>query len=148
MIATQGTIDNALNNACRIGIFTSVDYGELAWMVNSDGLLLIDAPDSLSVFLPSKLIEYIGADNPIIGFTPKGAAAGLIRKIGGFIVEPGQEDDGAEELESFINYLSSRRMSPTSTTWIKAEIREEYSKKNVAQNFDSILHELYRHKTI
>lgn len=42
-------------------------------------LLLIDAPSATdSVFLPSKLIDYIGARRPIWGITPPGTGADLI----------------------------------------------------------------------
>ncbi len=58
----------------------------LAAMKNSDCLLLIDAPvknHAESVFLPSKLIDYIGSHRPVIGITPgRGASARVLRESG------------------------------------------------------------------
>jgi len=46
-------------------------------------LLVIDAPSaSASVFLPSKLVEYIGARRPVWGITPAGTSADLIAEWG------------------------------------------------------------------
>ncbi|MFN2598462.1 MAG: hypothetical protein ABR563_14925, partial [Pyrinomonadaceae bacterium] len=50
----------------------------LRLMSESDGLLIVDAPADVSVFLPSKLIDYLGAARPVFGFTPRGAARALI----------------------------------------------------------------------
>ncbi|MFB9242247.1 glycosyltransferase [Massilia antarctica] len=45
----------------------------------SDALLVIDAPSATpSVFLPSKLVEYIGARRPVWGITSPGTSADLI----------------------------------------------------------------------
>ena len=46
---------------------------------DSAALLVLEAPSAAgSVFLPSKLIDYIGAGRPVWGITPPGAAADLI----------------------------------------------------------------------
>lgn len=51
---------------------------------DASALLVIDAPSSTeSVFLPSKLVEYIGAGRPVWGITPPGTAADLIAEWGG-----------------------------------------------------------------
>jgi hypothetical protein len=69
-----------------------VNYLEsLSLMRSAAGLMVIDAPvpeNRKSVFLPSKLIEYVGAGQPIIGLTPPGTAAELIRKLGGWVADP------------------------------------------------------------
>ena len=45
-------------------------------------LLVIDAPADESLFLPSKLIDYLPARKPILGLTPaRGASADLIRAL-------------------------------------------------------------------
>jgi len=50
------------------------------YLFNSDILLLIDAPSKQeSVFLPSKLIEYINMRKPILAVVPTGASADVIR---------------------------------------------------------------------
>ncbi|MDQ1919503.1 glycosyltransferase [Massilia pseudoviolaceinigra] len=50
----------------------------------ADALLVIDAPSaSPSVFLPSKLVEYIGARRPVWGITSPGTSADLIAEWAG-----------------------------------------------------------------
>ena len=50
-----------------------VPYLELLRLMSAlDLLLVIDGPDDLSVFLPSKLIDYLGARVPIFGIVPHG----------------------------------------------------------------------------
>lgn len=70
----------------------------LEYILNADVLFLIDAPsDGPSVFLPSKLIEYVGSGNPILGITPlQGASATAIRKLKGIVVAP-EDVSGIEE---------------------------------------------------
>ncbi|WP_424627544.1 glycosyltransferase [Bradyrhizobium sp. SYSU BS000235] len=54
-----------------------------AILETADALLLVDAPAAESVFLPSKLIDYLPFDRPIIGITPPdGASADLLRSLG------------------------------------------------------------------
>jgi glycosyltransferase involved in cell wall biosynthesis len=70
-----------------IKIKGTVPYiNSLALIKNSDYLLLIDAPlknESESVFLPSKLIDYIGSYQPVIGITPEnGTSARVLRQTG------------------------------------------------------------------
>ncbi|HXJ83790.1 MAG TPA: hypothetical protein VMS64_34530, partial [Candidatus Methylomirabilis sp.] len=61
-----------------------VTYGQsLSLMDEADGLLVIDAPFEASPFLPSKLVDYLGARKPIVGLTPSGASARLIEQLGG-----------------------------------------------------------------
>jgi glycosyltransferase involved in cell wall biosynthesis len=66
-----------------------------ALAADADVLLVIDAPVSggASVFLPSKLIDYLPMRKPILGLTPEpGAAASLLRRLGGAVVPPGDVD--------------------------------------------------------
>ncbi len=51
-------------------------------------LLVIDAPGKTSVFLPSKLIDYLGADRPILAITPPGAAAEVVERAVGWVCDP------------------------------------------------------------
>lgn len=70
----------------------TVPYLEtLRVMKNADFLLLIDAPlasPGESVFLPSKLIDYLGGGKPIIGITPlQGASARVLRETGNIVCD-------------------------------------------------------------
>lgn len=69
-------------------IHGTVPYLEsLALMRGDDAMLLIDAPlsnQSESVFLPSKLVDYLGSGKPIVALTPReGASARVLRQVGG-----------------------------------------------------------------
>ncbi|MGH9886509.1 MAG: hypothetical protein ACREBE_13325 [bacterium] len=57
---------------------------------DADALLVIDAPsDGPSVFLPSKLIDYLPLRKPIVGITPEpGASARLLRRLGCPVAAP------------------------------------------------------------
>jgi len=76
-----------------------VNYVEsLGLMEEADILLIVDAPGPLSVFLPSKLVDYIGAGRPIVALTPPGAAARVTRETGGWVAAPDQPEAGARAL--------------------------------------------------
>lgn len=77
-----------LNSVVRLR--EPVPYLEsLSLMQGSDVLVLIDAQIDNSVFLPSKLIDYIGSGRPIISITPKNSASARVtNKVGGWVAEP------------------------------------------------------------
>jgi len=64
-----------------------------AMAADADVLLVIDAPtEGPSPFLPSKLVDYLPLRKPILGITPvEGAAAALLRRLGGTVVSPDDE---------------------------------------------------------
>jgi glycosyltransferase involved in cell wall biosynthesis len=68
----------------------------LALMGEADCTLLIDAAveaGSESVFLPSKLVDYLGAGKPVIAVTPpEGASARVTREAGGVVCDVGDAD--------------------------------------------------------
>ena len=68
-----------------VAVRGQVNYrSSLALARDASALLVIDAPSSTpSVFLPSKLVEYIGARRPVWGITPAGTSADLIAEWGG-----------------------------------------------------------------
>ncbi len=58
--------------------------------VAADVLLLIDADAETNVFLPSKTVDYLMLDRPILGLTPeKGATADVLRRSGHIVTLPG-----------------------------------------------------------
>lgn len=85
----------------HVSITGSVPYFEsLQYQAASDALLLIDAPcDGPSVFLPSKLLEYLAFGKPILALTPpRGMSAGLVHQAGGIVVAPDDVDAIAQRL--------------------------------------------------
>jgi hypothetical protein len=123
-----------------ITVHPGVDYTESIGMIRrADGLLVIDAPAELSVFLPSKLIDYIGAARPILGLTPPGAAARLIERVGGLVADPRDDEAMAGAVESFIALCRGRRSSETIEPWGVPEVRAEFEASAVAARFDNMI---------
>jgi glycosyltransferase involved in cell wall biosynthesis len=84
-------------------IHGSIPYTEsLRKMKEADGLILLDADADQSVFLPSKLVDYLGAERPIFGVTPPGTSATLLRRAGDHQVSPRDRETIARELEAFL----------------------------------------------
>jgi len=103
------------------------------------GLLIVDAPATKSVFLPSKLIEYVGAGRPILGITPPGAAANLIGELGGWVADP--SDDVAMK-KALAEFLSCLHNAAQSETWGNPEVRRRYEAPVVSKSFEMMLREL------
>ena len=122
-----------------------VNYSEsLSMMTSAAGLMVIDAPvekNAESVFLPSKLIEYVGADRPIIGLTPPGTAAYLISRLGGWVADPGSAEQVAEVVRKFLSFVWDNRHH-REPGWGRSEVREEFEVKAVARRFHEVLMEL------
>ena len=122
-----------------------VNYREsLSLMTSASGLMVIDAPvpkNHESVFLPSKLIEYVGADRPIIGLTPPGTAAYLISRLGGWVADPGSAEQVAEVVRQFLSFVWEKRHD-LEAGWGRSEVREEFEAKAVATKFHEVLMEL------
>lgn len=122
----------------------SVKYVEsLRLMSEADGLLVIDAPAELSVFLPSKLIDYVGAGRPVFGITPPGAAAGLIRRLGGWVADLSDADAVADTLKSFLAFLRASAGS-SAAAWGDVEVRRSFEPPAVAERFAGILREVLK----
>lgn len=77
----------------------------------ADVLLSIDAPsDGASLFLPSKLVDYLALDRPILALTPReGAPADLIRELGYFAAPP----DDVEAIARVVADLLHRHAAGT-----------------------------------
>ena len=122
-----------------------VGYREsLSLMTSAAGLMVIDAPvppNAKSVFLPSKLIEYVGAARPTIGLTPRGTAADLIQRLGGWVADPGDINEVARVMREYLLFLRQRRNDPFAE-WGRREVREEFEAETVATEFQDVLMEL------
>lgn len=90
-----------------------VDYRtSLELMREADLLMVIDAPGSSSVFLPSKLIDYLGAGRPVLGITPAGTAADVIHEAGGLVADPADPGAVADTLADALVRLADGRFPP------------------------------------
>ncbi len=73
-----------------VQVLPPVGYRQsLELMETADLLLIVDAPAELSVFLPSKLVDYIGARRPILSLTPFGASRRVTEEAGFWSAPPG-----------------------------------------------------------
>ncbi len=125
-----------------VDIKQPVGYEEsLRLMIQADGLLVIDAPSDRSVFLPSKLVDYIGAGRPILGITPQGASAALIHRLGGWAADPSDVRQVAEALQLFLRYLRQTAADHV-PLWGDPSVRREYHASSVAESFASIVNEV------
>lgn len=119
-----------------------VSYSEsLSLAARADGLLIIDAPAERSVFLPSKLVDYVGAARPVLGLTPPGTSANLIGRLGGWTADPSDAAAMRRATEEFLSYLSAER-GGRRTPWGEPSVRAQYEARAVAESFESMLGEL------
>jgi glycosyltransferase involved in cell wall biosynthesis len=68
----------------------SVGYlDSLCYAAKADLLLLIDAPSDVSVFMPSKIVDYLMLEKPILALTPpEGASRDVLAPLGHFVISP------------------------------------------------------------
>jgi glycosyltransferase involved in cell wall biosynthesis len=115
-------------------------------MSDSDLLLVIDGPDDLSVFLPSKLIEYIGAGTPIYGIVPPGTSATVLRRLGGLVADPRDNDQVADALVRALQLARERKVDVNRTPWGDADIRAKFTIDRVTRDFAAILTDVIARK--
>lgn len=97
-----GMADTALARSLPNGlvrVMPPVGYRRsLELMETADLLLIVDAPARLSVFLPSKLVDYLGAGRPIVSLTPQGASRRVTLDAGFWAAPPEDPEASAEAL--------------------------------------------------
>jgi len=103
----------------------------LQLMTDYDALLLVDAPLTRtreSVFLPSKLVDYLGSGTPIIALTPlRGSSARVVTTTGGLVCDVA---DDAEIERLFRRILDGSMLSSPDATEIA-----KYDFRQVARQF-------------
>lgn len=117
-----------------------VPYREsLQAMVDADALLVIDAPATESPFLPSKLVDYLGANRPLVGFTSPGTAAALIRRAGGLVADVADPRAVAVTLAAVIERWRCGRLAQLNPS---QEVRAEFDRLAVSRRFDELAQRL------
>jgi len=124
-----------------VKVVSTVSYCQsLALMSSADLLLVIDAPtNNVSVFLPSKLVDYIGSGVPIFGISPPGTSASLIERLGGYVANPRNVQEIATELRKAISLCVERRRTPDFAKWGTISERNQYRIDTVASKFYEIV---------
>jgi glycosyltransferase involved in cell wall biosynthesis len=117
-----------------------VGYREsLALMTRSDLLLLVDAPAQESVFLASKLVDYIGAGRPILAITPPGTAKRVVTALGGASVPPENPDAIASALRQAVEEAVRLRQGHSATPWGTPDVRQGFEATAIAARLRSCL---------
>jgi glycosyltransferase involved in cell wall biosynthesis len=128
-----------------VSFLPKVTYLEsLALMKSADLLLNIDASADISVFLPSKLVDYVGAGRPIFGITPPGTSASLVRALGGWVADPKEPSAIADQLTAALGDIEQWR----DRCWGKATVRAAYEAKVVAASFEEMIRQLLHDNVI
>lgn len=118
--------------------YPTVSYiKSLELMHSADILLIIDAPTEKSPFLPSKLIDYIGANKPIFGITPPGTSQKLIEEMGFLVANSRDVSDISNKLMQMIENFSKNKYKN-----IPSNIRDRYLISTVGDQIKNILENL------
>ena len=120
----------------------SVPFTEsLRIIASADVLVVIDAPsDGVSVFLPSKLVDYLMVDKPILGITPlQGSSADLLRRADCAVVAP---DDIPGITEAVSGLLQRWRLGTLATSLAFRTVAREYEINLTTSALDSALRQI------
>lgn len=107
----------------------------LELMASADLLVVLDAPAPRSVFLPSKLVDYVGARRPLLALTPPGAAAALVERAGGWVAAPDDVEACANALRSAL--AEARRAG--ARPWGAEAVAAELAAPAVAARMDALV---------
>lgn len=124
-----------------IHILPRVSFREsLTLMQNSNLLLVIDAPMNKSPFLPSKLIDYIGSNVPILALTPPGPSADLVKELGGWVAPPTDAYLGYVTLRESLNAITAQGFKYSPPT----QVVERFSSSKNGLEFVKIIDHVNR----
>ena len=92
-----------------------VDYlGSLREMSEADVLVLVEAPAETNLFLPSKLVDYLGAGPPVLAITPsRGPAARLLTDPVDRVMAPENTEGIAAALLDYIRRFRNGELTST-----------------------------------
>lgn len=131
-LASQLGLDGVVRFTGRVPFAESARY---AW--SADVLLVIDAPADESLFLPSKLVDYLPLGKPILGITPEnGASADLIRSLGYPVVAPDDEAAIAQAVDDLIAARAGGRLAASAS---HSAVAARYDIRQTTSEFAGIL---------
>ena len=103
-------------------------------MTACDILVISDAPTpTRSIFLTSKVVDYLGAGRPIFAITPEGPTKDLVEQLGGWAVDPRDGTSIAHLLADAIRKVGS------SEATISKAVSNEYRIDRIGRHFRDIL---------
>jgi glycosyltransferase involved in cell wall biosynthesis len=131
-LATSLGLDGIVEFTGRVPFAESV-----RWAAAADVLLLIDAPADESLFLPSKLIDYLPENKPILALTPqRGASADVVRALGYPVIAPDDDTGIAAAIEQLLAAKHDGRLSRSSQ---HDAVAAQYDIRRTAGAFAQIL---------
>jgi glycosyltransferase involved in cell wall biosynthesis len=106
----------------------------------ADVLLVIDAPAANSVFLPSKLVEYLALRRPVLGLTPEhGASSELLRQLGYPVAPPKDPITIASRLEELLKQWRNGSLGASDQ---HNQVIAGYDIRHIARQFAALLEEV------
>jgi glycosyltransferase involved in cell wall biosynthesis len=104
----------------------------------ADVLLMIDAhSDGDSLFLPSKLIDYLPLGAPILAVTPAvGPSADLVRELGYRVVDPGDVHGIANAIKQLLASYEASSLTPSAR---HESVAEAYHIRATTMAFEAVL---------
>ena len=110
-------------------------------MAEADVLVVIDAPsNAASVFLPSKLVDYMMFKKPILGITPiNGASADLLRRLDCHVIAPDDVQGIAKAVSDLIRMWQWKKLN-ISTAF--ESVAQEYDICQTTDTLDKVLKKL------
>jgi glycosyltransferase involved in cell wall biosynthesis len=109
----------------------------IALAMGADVLLVIDAPSDNNLFLPSKLIEYLPLQKPILGLTP---LAGATSDVLADLSYPMAPPDDEQAIESALEVLLARHAAGTLAPSAQhADVAHRYHIACTARAFHEVL---------
>lgn len=113
----------------------------LSRMRDSDVLLLIDAPSEINAFLPSKLVDYLMTDRPVLALTPPaGPSADLMRRFEYPMAAP----DDVAAIEHTIVDLLQRHEGGRLPAAAPRDAYQDLTVAAIAREFDALLESIVR----
>jgi hypothetical protein len=109
----------------------------------ADVLLVIDAPSrGPSLFLPSKLVDYLPFRKPILGLTPgEGASADVLRQLGCPVADPDDPPGIARAVAALLDQWQAGRLTVAGAFDAAAR---QYDIRQTTRVLDNILRGLGR----
>jgi hypothetical protein len=130
----EGGLQDIFHTSATVGYFDT-----LATMGEADYLLLIDAKlttTAESVFLPSKLVDYLGSGTPVIGITPRnGTSSRIIEETGGLVCDIERPDQIERVLESVMRREETRPV-------LRRDAIQQYNHEKVGKRMSMWMKEL------
>ena len=126
----------------RLGISNEVRFhGQVSYQESrkhqreADVLLLLQVHGAgYDVAVPGKLYEYLASGRPILAFLKAGEAADLVRRSGGWVVDP---EDMAAAQAAFTRLLSGER--PAAVSEERTKLAGMYRRDRIAEHLSDVL---------